>query len=76
MAQITPGQLQKLGNSGAEAVEGALKIAKAASQKHKIIYCEGSFHGKTMGALTVTGREKYKTDFLPLVPNCEGVPMI
>ncbi len=76
LAQITPGQLQKtfFGNSGAEAVEGALKAAKAATKKQKIIYCEGSFHGKTMGALTVTGREKYKKDFLPLVPNCESVP--
>lgn len=76
LAEITPGQLQKtfFGNSGAEAVEGALKAAKAATKKHKIIYCEGSFHGKTMGALTVTGREKYKTNFLPLVPNCESVP--
>ncbi|NLY51147.1 MAG: aspartate aminotransferase family protein, partial [Firmicutes bacterium] len=62
------------GNSGAEAVEGALKLARIATDKQKLISCEGSFHGKTMGALSVTGRKKYQEPFLPLVPGCETVP--
>lgn len=76
LAQILPGRLSRtfFCNSGAEAVEGALKLAKAASKKKKIIYCEGSFHGKSMGALSVTGRSKYQTPFQPLIPYCESVP--
>lgn len=76
LAQILPEGLSRsfFCNSGAEAVEGALKLARAASQKHKTIYCEGSFHGKTFGALSVTGREKYQKDFQPLLSGCEQIP--
>ncbi|MFZ7102389.1 MAG: aspartate aminotransferase family protein [Peptococcaceae bacterium] len=76
LAAITPGNLQRsfFGNSGAEAVEGALKLARIASRKTKIIYCDGSFHGKTYGALSVTGRDKYKEKFQPVVPQCYSVP--
>lgn len=76
LAMITPGNLQRsfFCNSGAEAVEGALKLAKIASGKHRIIYCGNSFHGKSAGALSVTGREKYQKPFRPLVPDCESVP--
>lgn len=71
LAMITPGDLKRtfFGNSGAEAVEGALKLAKIASGKHKIVYCKNSFHGKSAGALSVTGREKYQKYFKPLVPD-------
>jgi putrescine aminotransferase len=61
-------------NSGAEAVEGALKTARAATGRQKIISCEGSFHGKTYGALSATGRTKYQKPFLPTVPGFERVP--
>lgn len=76
LAKITPGNLTHtfFCNSGAEAVEGAIKLARAASKKKKIIYCERSFHGKTMGALSVTGKHKYQAPFQPLVPYCEAVP--
>jgi len=76
LAEITPGDLKRsfFCNSGAEAVEGALKLARIATKREKIVYCEGSFHGKTMGALSVTGREKYKKYFQPLIPNCQAVP--
>lgn len=76
LACLAPGKLQRsfFGNSGAEAVEGALKLARAATGKSKIIYCERSFHGKTLGALSVTGREKYQHPFVPLLPDCEAVP--
>jgi 4-aminobutyrate aminotransferase/(S)-3-amino-2-methylpropionate transaminase len=57
LAQITPGRLQKsfFGNSGAEAVEGALRLAKAATGKREVIALQTSFHGRTAGALAVTG---------------------
>jgi len=76
VAQITPGELCRsfFGNSGAEAVEGALKLARASTRKTRIIHCEGSFHGKTLGALSVTGKAKYQDPFQPLVPGCEAVP--
>ncbi len=76
LAQVTPGNLIRsfFCNSGAEAVEGAIKLARAATKKKKIIYCEGSFHGKTLGALSVTGRSKYQAPFQPLLPGCEPVP--
>ncbi|NLC77473.1 MAG: aspartate aminotransferase family protein [Clostridia bacterium] len=76
LAQVLPGDLSRsfFCNSGAEAVEGALKLAKAASKKNKIVYCEGSFHGKSFGALSVTGREKYQRPFQPLLSGCEAVP--
>jgi putrescine aminotransferase len=76
LAQITPGELRRsfFCNSGAEAVEGALKLARIATGKEKIVYCEGSFHGKTLGALSVTGREKYKKHFQPLIPGCQSIP--
>ena len=76
LAQITPGELSNVffGNSGAEAVEGALKTARIFTGKGKIIYCDGSFHGKTIGALSVSGRVKYQKPFYPLIPMCESVP--
>lgn len=76
LALITPGDLQHtfLGNSGAEAVEGALKLARAATGRTRFIYCERGFHGKTFGALSVTGRPQYQKPFAPLVPECEAVP--
>ncbi len=60
-------------NSGTEAVEGALKLArkygrvKAGENKNILIHMENSFHGRSMGALTVTGRERYQKDFTPLI---------
>ncbi|WP_003542956.1 aspartate aminotransferase family protein [Desulfotomaculum nigrificans] len=76
LAHLTPGNLQRsfFCNSGAEAVEGALKLAKIATGRQKFIYCHNSFHGKTFGALSVTGREKYQQPFKPLMANCVGVP--
>lgn len=54
-------------NSGAEAVEAALKAARKATGRKRIITTENSFHGKTMGALSVTGQPKYQEPFWPLV---------
>ncbi|MEW5761764.1 MAG: aspartate aminotransferase family protein [Bacillota bacterium] len=76
LAQIAPGQLKRafFCNSGAEAVEGALKIARIATGRTKTVYCTGSFHGKTLGALSVTGRAKYQEPFQPLLPGCSAIP--
>jgi putrescine aminotransferase len=76
LAQITPGDLQVsfFGNSGAEAVEGALKLSRAATGKTRFIYAEGSFHGKSFGALSVTGRSKYQEPFKPLLADTAMVP--
>jgi len=57
-------------NSGAEAVEGALKFSRlfGAGKKDEIICMDGSFHGRTYGALSVTGQSKYKSPFKPILP--------
>ncbi len=72
---LTPGDLKYsfFCNSGAEAVEGALKLAKIATGKSRIVYCRGSFHGKSLGALSITGRDKYKKYFGPMVPMAEEI---
>ena len=76
IAEITPGDLKHcfFANSGAEAVEGALKVARITTGKPVVLSTSGSFHGKTMGALSLTGREKYQEPFKPMVPACEKVP--
>lgn len=76
LSQLTPGELSHtfFCNSGTEAVEGAIKLARIASGKERIIYCENSFHGKTMGSLSITGRDKYQKPFKPLIPGNEMVP--
>jgi len=76
LAAVTPGDLERVffSNSGTETVEGALKLARAATGREKIIYCQNSFHGKSFGSLSVTGREKYQRPFGALLPGCEAVP--
>lgn len=61
-------------NSGAEAVEAALKIARIYTGRERIISATGSFHGKTMGALSATGQAKYQQPFGKLVPGFKNVP--
>jgi len=63
-------------NSGAEAVESALKLARmyGKNRRYKIVSMENSFHGRTFGALSATGQEKYQRDFRPLVPGFSYVP--
>jgi predicted acetylornithine/succinylornithine family transaminase len=66
-------------NSGTEAMEGALKMIRShgnknGAGKHEIISLENSFHGRTMGALSITGQPKYRQDFEPLLPGVRFVP--
>lgn len=61
-------------NSGAEAVEAAVKFAKGATGREKILSTENGYHGKTVGALSVTGREKYRKKFGSLMPGGVFLP--
>lgn len=75
ITQITPKGLDKifLSNSGAEAVECAIKLARKFSGKPEIIAMIGAFHGKTLGALSATWDKKYREPFKPLVPEFKHV---
>ena len=74
--QTTPEKLNKLffSNSGAEAVEAAIKFARYTTKREKILHCEHSFHGLTLGALSLNGEEIFREGFGPLLPNCSAVP--
>lgn len=61
-------------NSGAEAVEGALKTARKYTGRHRIIAFEGSYHGGTLGALSALGNGRYRKPFEPLVPGVTFLP--
>jgi putrescine aminotransferase len=76
LAKITPGNLtfSFICNSGTEANEGAIKLARISTGKPGIIAMENGFHGKSMGSLSATGREQYKTPFEPLLPGFTHVP--
>ena len=76
LAELSPGDLQYsfISNSGAEAAEAALKIARMASGKTDFVSTEGAYHGKTMGALAVTGRAVYRKPFEPMLPGGSFVP--
>ncbi len=57
------------GNSGAEAVETALKFARYATRRPRVVYCRGAFHGLTAGALSVNGAKDFRKGFGPLLPD-------
>lgn len=61
-------------NSGSEAVEAALKFAVLATGRRKFIACEGSYHGKTLGALSATFHQKYRHPFEPLLWDFTFIP--
>ena len=60
-------------NSGTEANEAALKFARLATKKTKLVALEESFHGRTLGSLSLTGHDAYRTPFAPLVPGVSFV---
>lgn len=62
-------------NSGAEANEAALKLARASTGRQRFVSCERSYHGKSLGALSVTGNADYRREFEPLIPGCTTVPL-
>jgi acetylornithine/LysW-gamma-L-lysine aminotransferase len=76
LAAVLPGGMRRvfLCNSGAEAVEGALKIARLATGRPNIIATVRGFHGRTMGALSATYEPRYREPFAPLLPGFSHVP--
>lgn len=61
-------------NSGTEAVEAAIKIARAATSRPRIIYAEHAFHGLTLGALSLNGNVEFRDGFGSLLPGCDAIP--
>src|SRR5215831_12246919 len=76
LSSISPKGLSKVAfsNSGAESVEAALKFARKYTGKAGIIAMTGGYHGKTLGALSVTYNEKYRKPFMPLLDYVKFVP--
>jgi acetylornithine/succinyldiaminopimelate/putrescine aminotransferase len=72
LAQNLPSELNctYFVNSGCEAIEGAIKLAKRKTKKTKIFSFKDSYHGSTHGALSIMGKEHYKQKFRPLLPEC------
>src|SRR5271166_2990537 len=60
-------------NSGTEAVEAAIKIARAATGRPRVLYAEHAFHGLTLGALSLNGNDEFRDGFGPLLPGCDAV---
>jgi acetylornithine/LysW-gamma-L-lysine aminotransferase len=76
LAETAPGDVDNtwLCNSGTEANEAALKFARSATGNSKIIATKRGFHGRTMGALATTWKDKYKKPYEPLIGDVEFVP--
>lgn len=71
LAEVLPGNLSNVYfvNSGAEATEGAMKLAKRATGRTQIAYFNKSYHGSTQGALSIMGDEYFKNAYRPLIPD-------
>jgi len=79
LAEISGLKRSFFANSGTEAMEGALKMVRAHGNKInagkiEILALENSFHGRTLGALSITGQPKYRHDFEPLLPGVKFLP--
>jgi len=76
LTAVAPGELNRafLSNSGAEAIEAALKFARISTGRREIVAAMRGFHGRTMGALSATWNKKYRGPFLPLVPDFIHIP--
>jgi acetylornithine/LysW-gamma-L-lysine aminotransferase len=76
LSKVVPDGLDKIffSNSGAEAVETALKFSRKFSGKPGVISMNGGYHGKTLGALSITSSEKYRRPFEPLLDHIKFVP--
>ncbi len=79
LAELTaaaPGELNRafLSNSGAEAIEAAIKFARVSTGRREIVAAMRGFHGRTLGALSATWNKKYRGPFMPLVPDFAHIP--
>ncbi len=75
LAEVTPGGLQKsfFCNSGTEAVEGAIKLARKYTGSKEVIAVEMGFHGRTLGSLALTGNRAYKSGMAPTINNVSHI---
>jgi ornithine--oxo-acid transaminase len=60
-------------NTGTEAVEAAIKIARAATGRPRVLFAEHAFHGLTLGSLSINGNEEFRAGFGPFLPGCDPV---
>ncbi len=76
LASILPGDLSVavFGSGGAEAVENAMKTARASTGRQKFISCVNGYHGLSFGALSVCGSERFRMTVAPLLEHCELIP--
>ena len=75
LASLLPASLDKtyLVNSGTEAIEGALKLARRTTGRSQLISCHNAYHGNTMGSMSVMGFEERKRIFRPLIPDVDFI---
>ena len=75
LASLLPAPLDKtyLVNSGTEAIEGALKLARRTTGRSQLISCHNAYHGNTMGSMSVMGFEERKQVFRPLIPDVDFI---
>ncbi|HLH46217.1 MAG TPA: aspartate aminotransferase family protein [Acidimicrobiales bacterium] len=62
-------------NSGTEAVESAIKFARRATGRSRVLYCQHAFHGLSTGSLALNGGREFRDGFGPLLPGCDAVPL-
>jgi ornithine--oxo-acid transaminase len=60
-------------NTGTESVEAAIKVARAATGRSRVLYAEHAFHGLTLGSLSLNGNDEFREGFGPLLPGCEAI---
>lgn len=75
LATILPSHLNTtyFVNSGSEAIEGAIKVARKYTQRSELISCVNAYHGSTLGALSIMGNIDYKQHFTPLIPDTKSI---
>ncbi len=76
LASLLPGELSVaiVGSGGAEAVENAMKTARASTGRRKFVSCAGGYHGLSFGALSVCGSERFRMTLAPLLEHCALIP--
>jgi len=76
LAELVPPPLKisLFSSSGAEAVDAAMKLARAATGRKKFVYCDGGYHGTNLGTLSVMGVDRLRKPFEPLLPDCTAIP--
>ena len=75
LASVLPDSLNSsyFVNSGTEAIEGAMKLAKRSTGRSEMISCDLSYHGSTQGTLSIMGTEQYRQKYRPLLPDCNRI---